>query len=109
MAQRVAALMERAVRQNMARRGIQALPILPEGRHSQTPSGTQILEAFAPRAKEELYEKDHLIQVFIDPRTELQQTWLQLLEIDAAVYRQIGCLTNGFQNGHPRTAECRGL
>jgi len=109
VAQRGAALMERAVRQNMARRGIKALPILPEGRHSQTPSGTQILEAFAPRAKEELYEKDHLIQVFINPRTELQQTWLQLLEIDAAVYRQIGCLTNGFQNGHPRTAECRGL
>jgi hypothetical protein len=40
-----------------------------------------------PRAKQELYEKDQLIQVFIDPLTELQQTLLQLLEVDAAVYR----------------------
>ena len=70
VSQLVAALIERAVRQNMARRGIKAL-----------------LEAFASRAKHELYEKDKMIQVFIDPLTELQQTLLQLLEIDAAVYR----------------------
>lgn len=87
VAQLVAALIERAVRQNMARRGIKVLPILPEGRDSKTPSWTQILEAFAPRAKQELYEKDQLIRAFIDPLTELQQTLLQLLEIDAAVYR----------------------
>jgi len=87
VAQLVAALIERAVRQNMARRGVKVLPILPEGRYSKTPSWAQILEAFAPRTKEELYEKDQLIQVFIDPLTELQQTLLQLLEIDAAVYR----------------------
>ena len=87
VAQLVAALIERAVRQNMARRGIKVLPILPDGRDSKTPSWTQILEAFAPRAKQELYEKDQLIRAFIDPLTELQQTLLQLLEIDAAVYR----------------------
>ena len=87
VAQLVAALMERAVRQNMARCAIKALPILPEGRYSKTPTWTQILEAFAPRTKEELHEKDQLIHVFIDPLTELQQTLLQLLEIDAAIYR----------------------
>ena len=48
VAQLVAALIERAVRQNMARRRIKTLPILPEGRHSKTPSWAQILEAFAP-------------------------------------------------------------
>jgi len=87
VAQLVAALIERAVRQNMARRGIKALPILPEGRYSKTPSWTQILETFASRTKHELYEKDQLIHVFIDPLTELQHTLLQLLEIAAAAYR----------------------
>jgi len=87
VAQLVAALIERAVRQNMARRGIKALPILPEGRYSKTPSWTQILETFASRTKHELYEKDQLIHVFIDPLTQLQQTLLQLLEIAAAAYR----------------------
>ena len=87
VAQLVAALIERAIRQNMARRQIKALPILPEGRYSKTPSWAQIPEAFALRAKHELYENDRLIQVFIDPLTELQQTLLQLLEIDATVYR----------------------
>ena len=87
VAQLVAALIERAVRQNMARLAIKSLPILPEGRASKTPTWAQILETFASRAKQELYEKDQLVQVFIDPLTELQQSLLQLLEIDATVYR----------------------
>lgn len=83
----VAALMERALRQNMARRHLKAIPILPEGRDSKTPSYAQILDTFAARAKDELYEHDQLIKVFIQPLTELQQTVLELLDIDPAVYR----------------------
>jgi len=85
--QLVAALMERALRQNMVRRQIKALPILPEGRYSKTPSFAQILETFAGRAKHGLYEKQQLIKVFVDPLTEIQKTVLELLEIDAAVFR----------------------
>ena len=87
VAELVAALMERALRQNMARRQIKAIPILPEGRDSKTPSYAQILDTFAARAKDELYEKDHLIKVFIQPLSGIQQTVLDLLDIDAAVYR----------------------
>lgn len=87
IAQLVAALMERTVRQNLARRAIQAIPILPEGRYSKTPTYAQILDTFAGRAKHELYESEQWIQTFVDPLTEIQQTVLQLLEIDPAVYR----------------------
>lgn len=87
IAQLVAALVERAVRQNMARWGLKVLPILPEGRESKTPSYAQILETFSSCAKYQLYEENALITTFVEPLTELQETLLRLLEIDADVYR----------------------
>lgn len=87
IAQLVAALMERAIRQNMVRRQIKAIPILPEGRDSKTPSFAQILDTFALLAKHELYQKDQMIKVFADPLTEIQTTVLDLLDIDATVYK----------------------
>ena len=86
ISQLVAALMERAIRQNMARRRIKAIPILPEGRDSKTPSYAQVLDTFAARTKDELYENDQLIRTFIDPLTNLQKTVLELLDLDTAVY-----------------------
>jgi transposase len=86
IAQLVAALIERALRQNMARRRIQAIATLPEGRDSKTPSYAQVLDTFAGRAKYDLYEKKQLIKTFVDPLTDIQQTVLDLLDIDAAVY-----------------------
>lgn len=87
IAELVAALMERTIRKNMARRQIKAIPILPEGRDSKTPSYAQILDTFAARAKCELYEENQLIKVFTQPFSEIEQTVLGLLDIDAAVYR----------------------
>ncbi len=87
IAQLIAALMERAIRQNMVRRQIKAIPILPEGRYSKTPSFAQVLDTFATLAKHELYQKEQLIKVFADPLTDIQKTVLELLDIDAAVYR----------------------
>ena len=86
ISQLVAALMERAIRQNMARRRIKAIPILPEGRDSKTPSYAQVLDTFAARTKDELYENDQLIRTFIDPLTDIQKTVLDLLNLEAAVY-----------------------
>jgi transposase len=87
VAQMVAALMERTLRKNMARRKIKAIPILPEGRDSKTPSYAQILDTFALQTKHYLYENDHLIQTFIDPLADLQTSVLDLLEIAPAVYQ----------------------
>jgi transposase len=86
VAQLVAALFERVVRQNMRLRAIKALPILPEQRESKTPSFAQIRETFASRIKAELYDHDLKIKSFVAPLTDLQQTLLQLLEIKATVY-----------------------
>lgn len=87
IAELVAALMERTLRKNMARRHIKAIPILPEGRDSKTPSYAQILDTFAARAKYELYERNQLIKVFAPAFTEIEQTVLELLDLGAAVYR----------------------
>jgi transposase len=86
IAQLVAALMERTLRQNMRQEGIKAIPILPEGRDSQTPTYAQIQDTFRDRRKHELYEHTNFIKTFTDPLTEIQQTVLRLLEIDPAVY-----------------------
>ena len=87
IAELVAALIERAIRQNMTRRHIKAIPILPEGRYSKTPSYAQILDTFAARAKCELYQDNQLVKVFVQPLTEIEQAVLDLLDVDAAVYR----------------------
>lgn len=87
IAQLIGALIERTIRQNMARQQIKALPLLPEGRHSKAPSYAQILDTFAAHAKHELYENDQLVKVFIDPITDIQRAVLELLKIDPAVYR----------------------
>ena len=86
IAQLVAALIERAMRQNMARRRIKAIPILPEGRYSKTPSYAQVLDTFALRAKHELYQNDLLLKSFVDPLSEIGRTVLALLDIDGTVY-----------------------
>ena len=87
MCQWVAALIERALRQNMVRRRIKAIAILPEGRYSKTPSYAQVLDTFAVRAKHELYKNDQLLKCFLDPLSEIEETVLDLLDVDAAVYR----------------------
>lgn len=85
-AELVAALLERAVRKNMSASGLDSLPILPEGRQSQSPSYRQIIEAFESCEKIDLYEKNQLSRVFGPSLTELQQRLLRLLDVDASVY-----------------------
>ena len=87
IAELIAALIERSVRQNMAQRAIKAIPILPEGRYSKTPTYKQILGTFEGRTKNELYEHDQFLKAFVTPLTEIQRTVLHLLDIDAAVYK----------------------
>ena len=86
-AELVAALLERAVRQNMSIYKLTSLPILPEGRESKTPSYRQIIEAFENCEKIELYEENHLAGVFPPVLTDLQRLVLRLLEVDASAYR----------------------
>jgi len=86
IAELVAALIERTLRHNMARRSLKTIPSLPEARDSASPTYIQVLDAFAFQSKHELYEKDLQTHFFVTPLSELQKTMLQLLEIDPAIY-----------------------
>ena len=86
IAQMVAALIERALRQKMAEKKIELLFSLPEGRPSKTPTIEQVLRLFENQNKHALYEGDRLIQQFADPLTPVQSQILELLSIPTAAY-----------------------
>jgi len=88
VAQLVASLIERTVRQNMARQGRKDLPILPEGRPSKHPSAGQILETFARRSQHLLYEGSSLIKTFVEPLREIEKLVLALLDLPQDRYLQ---------------------
>ena len=87
IAQMVAALIERALRQRMVEEKIELLFSLPEGRASKTPTIEQVLRLFENQNKHALYDGDRLIKQFADPLTPVQSQILQLLEIPTAIYR----------------------
>jgi len=86
IAQMVAALIERALRQKMIEREIDLLCSLPEGRASKTPTIDQVLRLFEHQTKHALYERDRLVKQFADPLTPVQAQILDLLSISQAVY-----------------------
>ena len=86
VAQMVAALIERELRQKMAEKNINLLCSLPEGRASRTPTIEQVLRLFENQNKHALYDGDRLIKQFADPLTPVQSQILQLLSIQTAVY-----------------------
>lgn len=85
LAMTVDALIERALRQGMAREGIEALPILPEGRLSKTPTTARLLEMFSGLCWYECEQGDETLTFPIE-LTTLQKELLQLIGIDPVVY-----------------------
>jgi transposase len=79
------ALIERTLRQNMQRSGIESLPILPEGRESKTPTTARLLEIFSDVSWYE-FEKGGEIVAFPIELSTLQQKLLKLLGMDPSVY-----------------------
>lgn len=79
------ALIERTLRQAMAREGIQSLPILPEGRPTKTPTTARLLEMFSGLAWYEFEQGEHTV-TFPIRLSPLQKQLLKLLEIDPLVY-----------------------
>jgi transposase len=86
IAQMVAALIERELRQKMAEKNIELLCSLPEGRPSKTPTIEQVLRLFENQNKHALYDGARLIKQFADALTPVQSKILQLLSIPTAVY-----------------------
>ena len=98
VAQLVASLIERTVRQNMARQGRKDLPILPEGRPSKHPSASQILETFAHRSQHQLYGDSSLMKTFIDPLRPIEKLVLELLDLPQDLYLEPPLPPDHWQN-----------
>ena len=86
LAQMVATLIERELRQAMQDQNIKLLLSLPEGRPSQTPTFEQLLRLFENRDRHELYEKDRIVKSFAEPLSHVQSQILNLLKIGPAAY-----------------------
>jgi transposase len=79
------ALIERTLRLNMARFGIESLPILPEGRHTKTPSTARLLEMFSGVSWYE-FEGEGGPVTFPINLTPIQKKLLELLDMDKSLY-----------------------
>lgn len=81
----VASLIERSVRQGMARSGIHSLPLLPEGRETSTPTCPRILEAFQEVRWHEFKRAEEIVR-FPVRISALQKQLLDLLEVPKELY-----------------------
>ena len=81
LAQMVAALIERELRNEMVNKKIDILESLPEGRPSKTPTFEQLLRLFENRHRHELLEKNRPVKVFTEPLTKVQDQILTLLQV----------------------------
>lgn len=79
------ALIERALRQGMEREGIEALPILPEGRLTRTPTTARLLETFSAVSWYE-FERGEETVTFPMKLTALQKQLLRILDMNRSAY-----------------------
>ena len=83
---RVQALIERELRQAMAREGIAELPIYPEQRQCAHPTTEQVLRLFSLAQRHKLLQKGRTVQSFGLQFTELQRQILTLLGVPATAF-----------------------
>jgi transposase len=87
LAQLVAALIEREIRNAMTKNKIANIQILPEDRPSKHPTAEQIFRVFAPRARHVLKKTTgQELQTFSDPLTPIQKQLLGMLNIQSSTY-----------------------
>jgi transposase len=86
----VQALIERELRQPMAREKLDELPLYPEQRQCRRPTTEQILRLFSLAERHTLVHDGHTVQVFYPQLTELQRQVLSLLGVSPQAFRSIG-------------------
>ena len=82
----VQALIERELRQAMAREGIDELPIYPEQRQCAHPTTEQVLRLFSLAERHNLLQHGHSVQLFDLKLTQLQLQVLALLGVPAGAF-----------------------
>ena len=83
----VHALLEREVRQGMARQGLQCLPRYPEERECKAPSTERMLEVLAPLQRHRLSKAGRQVPLFDRQLSELRRQILDLIRLPCAVLR----------------------
>jgi len=85
----VHALLEREIRQGMAREGLECLSLYPEERQCKAPSTERVLDVFAPLQRHRLRRADRLVQVFEPELSDLHRQILDLMHLPADVFRSV--------------------
>lgn len=83
----VHALLEREVRQGMAKAKISSLPLYPEERDCRAPSTERILDLFQPLQRHRLNQNGRLIQIFEPELNQLQRDILQLIGLSTSDFQ----------------------
>jgi hypothetical protein len=82
----VQTLLEREVRQAMARSGEESLPLYPEGPRCARPTTSRLIEVFAPIQRHEVRVGEGAPQVMVTELAKVQRTIVRLLGLDPRTY-----------------------
>jgi len=83
----VFALIEREARLEMKKRGIDSIPLYPEGRPCKAPTADGILSAFLGLRRSSLLDADgNVVRVFHDPIPPVAELLLRLLGVGRGPY-----------------------
>ncbi len=82
----VEALLERELRQAMARDGIESLPLYPEGRPCRRPTTRRLIDLFEPIQRHTLQQGARAPITAINELSSLQRKLLRLLEVPGTLY-----------------------
>jgi transposase len=82
----VEALLERQLRQAMHQRGLEALPLYPEGRACRWPTARRVIDLFDTVQRHTLQRRGRSAEVLITELTRLQRRLLQLLGLQSSDY-----------------------
>ena len=82
----VEALLERELRQAMQAKGIEALPLYPEGRACRRPTARRVIDLFETVQRHTLTHRQRSAEVMVTELTRLQRRLLKLLRLSAKDY-----------------------
>ena len=82
----VEALLERELRQAMQQKGIESMPLYPEGRACSWPTARRVLDLFETVQRHTLTHGKRPAKVLVTDLTRLQRKLLKLLGLTAADY-----------------------
>lgn len=84
----VEALLERELRQAMVRKGVQALPMYPEGRPCRLPTARRLIDLFEPVQRHALLRRHGPTEPLVTELTRLQRRLLRLIDLTPDAYGQ---------------------